>query len=134
MQEDCQILARCDDVELYDLKIKSTKGGTVQAMSGSYCADMEISMLAVPEEGYRFVGWTTTAGDLSSKEELQTTLTMPGRNVTITAQFEAIKETPKATQSGVNPRFFVIGGGLVLAGVLMIVIGVCVMAKKKNKE
>lgn len=134
VQEDCQILARFDDVELYDLKIKSTKGGTVQAMSGSYCADMEISILAVPEEGYRFVGWTTTAGDLSSEKDLQTTLTMPGRNVTITAQFEAIKETPKATQSGVNPMFFVIGGGLVLAGVLMIVIGVCVMAKKKNKE
>jgi len=42
----------------------------------------------VPASGYRFVNWTAPAGSFASSSAAQTTFTMPGQDVTVTANFE----------------------------------------------
>jgi hypothetical protein len=75
----------------YQLTISSTTGGSVTTPGEGdfpYLAGTQVHLLAEPETGYGFVNWTAnstvTFADASAAE---TTLTMPSRNVTITAHF-----------------------------------------------
>lgn len=133
VRDDRTVVAQFTDVEFYELKLNATKGGSIQGVNGSYCEGMGLTLVAVPEQGYRFVGWKTTAGTLSSDTQLQTELTMPGKNVTVTAQFEAIEQPTKNEGGVANGVALIIGGGLILLGALVIVITSCVIAKKKKK-
>jgi hypothetical protein len=80
----------------YELTISSTAGGSV-AIPGEgdfpYHAGAQVELLAEPEAGYGFVNWTAnstvTFADASAAE---TTLTMPSRNVTVTAHFGVANE------------------------------------------
>jgi hypothetical protein len=75
----------------YQLTISSTTGGSVSTPGEGvfpYYAGAQVQLLAQPEAGYGFVNWTAnstvTFADVSAAE---TTLTMPSRNVTVTAHF-----------------------------------------------
>ena len=56
---------------------------------GSYAEDATVAIRAVPASGYMFVNWTSSpAVAFANVTALQTSFTMPGQDVTITANFE----------------------------------------------
>jgi hypothetical protein len=80
----------------YELTISSTSGGSVTIPGEGdfpYHAGAQVQLLAEPEAGYGFVNWTAnstvTFADASAAE---TTLTMPSRDVTVTAHFGVANE------------------------------------------
>ena len=80
----------------YQLTTSSTAGGSVTIPGEGdfpYHAGTQVQLLAEPEAGYGFVNWTANStiafADASAAE---TTLTMPSRNVTVTAHFGVANE------------------------------------------
>lgn len=66
-------------VDQYDLKVLADEGGTAQG-SGQYDKGTEVTISAVPDEGYKFSNWSN--GDRSAV----TTVVVNG-NMTVTAHF-----------------------------------------------
>jgi hypothetical protein len=64
--------------------------GTATDMTGaaSYAAGVAVSIKAVAATGYHFVNWTAPVGSFANANAAQTTFTMPGQDVTVTAHFE----------------------------------------------
>jgi len=64
-------------------------GGTAtDETSGSpYAEGADVSIKAVPNTGYEFVGWTSSAGSFADEDARETTFTMPAQDVTVTANF-----------------------------------------------
>jgi len=67
-------------------------GGTAtdQTNTGPYEEDELVSIKAQAAAGYRFVNWTAPAGSFANANAAETTFTMPGQAVTVTANFELI--------------------------------------------
>jgi len=79
--------AACDDT--YRLTISSTEGGSVTVPgegSSTHDAGTVVDLVATPDDGYRFEGWTGDTGTIASTTSASTTITMNG-NCTITATF-----------------------------------------------
>jgi hypothetical protein len=53
-----------------------------------YAAGVQVSIEAVPASGYRFVNWTAPAGSFTNASSATTTFTLPGLDVTNTANCE----------------------------------------------
>ncbi len=53
-----------------------------------YAEGVAVSIRAVAAEGYRFVNWTAPAGTFANASAAETSFTMPGEDVTVTANFE----------------------------------------------
>ena len=53
-----------------------------------YAAGVQVSIEAIPAAGYQFVNWTAPAGSFTDASSATTTFTMPGQDVTVTANFE----------------------------------------------
>jgi uncharacterized repeat protein (TIGR02543 family) len=72
-------------------------GTTVPTIGGSPYEHVEgevINISASPEASYQFLNWTTSAGGtFGSTNNTTTTFTMPGNDVTVTANFEQICPT-----------------------------------------
>jgi len=63
-------------------------GAATDETGGSpYAAGAEVSIKAVANPGYGFVGWTAPAGDFDDETAEETTFTMPAQAVTVTAHF-----------------------------------------------
>ena len=62
--------------------------------SGTYTEGTEVAVDAGTRDGYTFAGWTSTAGRFADASVAQTVFTMPDQDVTITANWEKIKEPP----------------------------------------
>ena len=62
--------------------------GTDLSNASPYPEGVEVSIKAVPAAGYRFVNWTAPAGSFTNASSATTTFTMPGQDVTVTANFE----------------------------------------------
>ena len=94
-------------VPLYDLTmaVDPAAGGTAtDETSGSpYAEGADVSIKAVPDTGYEFAGWTAPAGTFADDDAAETTFTMPGQDVTVTANFVLVYDLTMA----VNP----VGGG-----------------------
>ncbi len=75
----------------YRLTVESNNRllGTVTS-GGAYEAGAQVSILATPNEGGRFAGWTATGGSFSDAGAAATIFTMPAADVTVTANFEAV--------------------------------------------
>ncbi|MFO7953008.1 MAG: InlB B-repeat-containing protein, partial [Bacillota bacterium] len=71
-------------------------GATDQTNDGPYEEGSRVDILADAEESWEFVGWTADAGSFAEKDALDTTFTMPAKDVTVTANFEEIEETVTA--------------------------------------
>jgi uncharacterized repeat protein (TIGR02543 family) len=64
-------------------------GNATDVTSASpYAAGVGVSISAVAAPGYRFVNWTAPAGGFTNPSSATTTFTMPGQDVTVTANFE----------------------------------------------
>lgn len=61
--------------------------------SGTYAAGLNVEISAIPDSGYRFVNWTSTAGVIDNVTSSSTTISMPDRNITVTAKFELLAPT-----------------------------------------
>jgi len=67
-------------------------GGTATDETGGspYEEGADVDIKAVPADCYRFVNWSAPAGTFGNSTAAETTFTMPARDVTVTANFEAI--------------------------------------------
>jgi uncharacterized repeat protein (TIGR02543 family) len=94
-------------VALYDLTMAAdpVAGGTATDETGAspYAEDTDISIKAVANAGYEFSSWTAPAGTFADAGAAETTFTMPGQDVTVTANFIPVYDLTMA----VNPA----GGG-----------------------
>jgi uncharacterized repeat protein (TIGR02543 family) len=76
----------------YGLTMAVSPAGTGNATdvtnASPYAAGVQVSIQAVPASGYRFVNWTAPAGSFTNASSATTTFTMPGQDVTVTANFE----------------------------------------------
>ena len=66
----------------YTLTINSSNGGTVSTQGGNYEAGSEVTITALPDEGFQFVGWT---GNSSNESSLTITV---NSNITLEPIFE----------------------------------------------
>jgi len=76
----------------YNLTMAVNPVGTGNATDVSnaspYAAGVQVSIQAVAASGYHFVNWTAPAGSFANASSATTTFTMPGQDVTVTANFE----------------------------------------------
>ena len=75
---------------LYDLTVDSTDGGSVTTPGEGiffHNSGTEVSLVAEPDEGYRFDSWTGDVDTIADVEDAETTITIGG-NYEITASFE----------------------------------------------
>jgi hypothetical protein len=88
----------------YTLTITSTAGGNVTTPGEgtfTYNATQVVNLTATPDNGYRFVNWTATAGTFGNAIAASTTFTMPAQDATVTAHFALgvlIANVPDANQ------------------------------------
>ena len=72
--------------------------GTVTG-SGSFAAGATPTITASAKQGYHFTGWTSTeAGVIADTSAASTTVTMPAKAITVTANFEADTTEPTTGQ------------------------------------
>jgi hypothetical protein len=97
MQDDCEITAVFQEltpVPIYELTmaVSPLDSGTTtdETNTGPYPEGAIVSIKAVANMGYGFVNWTAQVGVFDDASAAETTFTMPGQNVTITANFEAV--------------------------------------------
>jgi uncharacterized repeat protein (TIGR02543 family) len=76
----------------YSLTMAVNPAGTGNATdltnASPYAAGVGVSIKAVAASGYHFVNWTAPAGGFTNANSATTTFTMPGQDVTVTANFE----------------------------------------------
>jgi len=97
----------CTDVypTEYQLTISSTAGGSVVSPREEISTHMkgtQVTLIAVPDDGYRFVRWTGDVGTFGDVERAQIVITIR-RDYSITAEFEKMPEyhlTVSATVGG----------------------------------
>ena len=73
-----------------DLTVNAGPGGSVSPSgTNSYQVENAINITAIPNTGYKFSGWTVTAGDvtIANTGSSSTTATLHNSNSTITANF-----------------------------------------------
>ena len=69
--------------------------GTATVSSTVAAQGDKVTLTATPNEGYMFVWWDVTGGAVITKPSaMQTTLTMPKKNVTLTALFRGTDDNP----------------------------------------
>jgi uncharacterized repeat protein (TIGR02543 family) len=89
----------------YDLTISSTTGGSVTVPGEgvfAYYAGAQVQLLAEPEGGYRFIGWTAPPDTLSDETAGATNFTMPAQSVTVTAGFQEVPLPTVTTQAATD--------------------------------
>jgi len=83
-----------DGTDTYALTMAAdpAAGGTATDETGEspYEEGTDVEISAVAASCYRFVGWTAPAGTFDDANAATTNFTMPARDVTVTANFEAI--------------------------------------------
>jgi hypothetical protein len=97
MQDDYEITAAFQEIILvptYELTmaVSPLDGGTAtdETNAGPYPAGAVISIKAVANIGYEFDSWTAPVGAFDNPSAAETTFTMPGQAVNITANFGAV--------------------------------------------
>jgi hypothetical protein len=80
----------------YDLTMAVSPTGTGTATdvtnASPYAEGIVVSIKAVPAAGYHFVNWTAPTGSFANANAAETSFTMPGQDVTVTANFEEAEE------------------------------------------
>jgi uncharacterized repeat protein (TIGR02543 family) len=76
------------------MAVSPTGTGTATDVTNAspYAEGIVVSIKAVPAAGYHFVNWTAQAGSLANANAAETSFTMPGQDVTVTANFEEAEE------------------------------------------
>ncbi|MBR1466039.1 MAG: leucine-rich repeat protein [Bacteroidaceae bacterium] len=70
--------------------------GTATVSSNAATQGDVVTLTAKPKPGYRFVWWDVTGGAVITRpSDEQTTLTMPNKNITLTALFRGTEDNPE---------------------------------------
>jgi len=97
----------CNGGATYKLTMAVAPAGsgmaTDETNTSPYAKDTVVDIKAVANPGYEFVNWSAPAGKFDDENAAETTFEMPGRDVTVTANFVEVYELTMA----VNPA----GGG-----------------------
>jgi len=90
--EAANVTANFELIPTYELTmaVDPELGGTAIDVTDEspYAESIQVSIRAEANLGYRFVNWTSTAGGFDNANEAETTFTMPGEAVNVTANFE----------------------------------------------
>ncbi len=80
-----------------ELSVVASGGGSVTPHEGVYGSGHTVNISSSPNNGYKFDGWTATAGTLTNASAQQTSFTLPDtsvrKKVTVTANFSKISDT-----------------------------------------
>ncbi len=90
--------------DLYSLTLAAGANGSVQPdVNGQYAAGQNVTIAAVPDEGYLFEGWSSSAGgEFGDATSASTTFIMPQSDTTVSASFikaNGAEPTPIPTPS-----------------------------------
>ena len=88
----------------FTITVKTDGNGTASASPAKAVASTEITLTAMPNEGYHFKEWQVISGDVTIKDDK---FTMPEGNVEIKAIFE--EDTPPAPTDPAKPSISVTG-------------------------
>jgi uncharacterized repeat protein (TIGR02543 family) len=83
LTEDITIEAQFEQIPIYTLTVSNSEGGSVDSEGGQYEEGTEVTLIATPEEGYKFMGWSNG----SQEESISITLS---EDVSLEAVFEVI--------------------------------------------
>ena len=98
-----------DENDAYNVKVVQSEGGTVTASpEGDVAIDTVVTITAEAEDGYEFSGWNCR-GVSNLKKRASTSFKMPGKNVTVSAEFTKIEEEAEKYELKVVTE----GGGIV---------------------
>ena len=112
MQDNYEVTATFEPVSqpplTYELTMAANPeaGGTAIDLTNAspYEEGARVSIKAEANEGYQFVRWTAPAGQFDDANDPETTFTMPGQDVTVTANFELIPPPTYQLTLAVNPE------------------------------
>ena len=64
----CLIIIACskDDVSKFNLTLDSTAGGNLNISTGTYDEDAAVTIIASPDKGYRFIGWSGSTDEITN--------------------------------------------------------------------
>jgi len=114
-----EITANFELIPTYELTMAADPelGGTAIDVTDEspYAEGTQVSIRAEANLGYRFVNWTSTAGGFDNADEAETIFTMPGEDVTITANF-AVKVEPMVAAGGYHTVGLQSNGTVVAVG------------------
>jgi|GEM_PF-3205793 len=117
--EDVTITANFELIPTYELTmaVSPLDSGTATDLTNEapYAAGTNVSIKAEANEGYRFVNWTAPAGEFDNADKAETIFTMPGEDVTITANF-AVKVEPMVAAGGYHTVGLQSNGTVVAVG------------------
>ena len=90
--EDMRLTARFAPVTRHALKLEAGRGGAITSVEGFYTVGTQIAVVAEPDAGYVFKGWTSSdnAGEFEDSTDNYTFFIMPDHEVKVTAHFEPV--------------------------------------------
>lgn len=95
VKEDMTITAKFSDITYSQIDFEIDGEGTINAFEGSYPANYEIDLEAVPAEGYEFVEWTSSNGGVfEDPKSAETVFVVPDEDTTVTAHFKPVGSEP----------------------------------------
>jgi len=98
--EDVTLTANFYKIPLLTLEANPEEGGTVTG-AGYYEEGTTVEIIAKASENekiYQFVNWTGDTDHVNDPEEAETTVTMPGEDVSLTANFQDVTATIEAEE------------------------------------
>ena len=90
----------------YSLTLSAGNGGGVSTRTHEYQAGEEVTVTAVPDEGYAFRAWLENGETVSENPVYH--FTMPPRNVSLSATFSEISEKPDPNPEPGSSRCLVV--------------------------
>ncbi len=87
---DTHLTAKFTLTQTHSLTVQAGTGGTVANLPMELRAGTTVALLAIPNEGYAFSGWTATDGAVADSKAAATTFTMGSKDAVVTASFKAL--------------------------------------------
>jgi len=85
--EDIEITAKFTHVDRHKLNLISGTGGRITSVEGHDTTGTRVQVVAEADNGYSFVGWTTTQGTFEEATSEDTWFIMPDSEASVTAVF-----------------------------------------------
>ncbi|MGL4908863.1 MAG: InlB B-repeat-containing protein [Bacteroidales bacterium] len=84
---DRTLVAHFETIDMYGLELKAEVGGTVEGGGAAFLPGEEVTVKAIPNEGYRFVGWYDKEEKVSEDEIYTFNIK---KSFTLTAKFKLL--------------------------------------------
>ena len=133
---------------VYIISVDQTEGGSVLCSVSTAEAGTAVSLTAIPDDGYKFYNWVSTAGGIFENANAdKTTFTMPASDTTIIATFTkddggssvtpSGDEEPEGGDSGRSGKGFpwlLVGIGAALIALIIGIVAVLSDRKRRVRE